>query len=178
MRFFLSIFALFAASHVCAVTATAATAKTNLETQALLRATTSPDDFSSRDSRLLLIDGAEAYCRSLKRVFPTNSPADDSWLQEEVAGGGDRPLRAISSIQMVRRMAANFVGECLHFAVMARANPDSPKAYVGLAIAFDKADGNLHIRANETGVDVEAYSLELGLGWSIKGFLRAAYAVS
>ncbi|MBY8335888.1 hypothetical protein KYN89_02385 [Alteriqipengyuania sp. NZ-12B] len=159
-------------------TAAAAAIDTNAETQAMLSASRSSDNFESRTSRLALVESSEAYCRSLKSVFPTNSPADDSWLDGELNGGGDRPLQALSTIQMVRRMANNFVGECLYFAAMARANPDSPKAYIALAMSFDKANGNLHVRADETGVDVKAYALELGLGWTLSGFLRAAYAVS
>ena len=153
-------------------------AQANDETRDLVRAATRFDEMESQDARTGLIDSAEAYCTALEREFPKNSPAEDEWLDDELRGAGNRPRNALGSVEMVRRIASNFTGECLFFVSVARVDPNSPKGFVGLAMAFDKADGNLHTRADDVGVNPETFGLEIVLRIARSGFLRAAYVTS
>ena len=155
----------------------AAFAQASDEVKNLLLASDKTGEMENAEVRKDLLDSAEAYCVAIEHEFPKNSPTEDEWLNSELRGTGNRACNAIASVEMVRRMAANLTGECLFFVNMARLEPNSAKGFIGLAIAFDKADGNLHQRAEEIGVDPEKFGFEFILGIATSGFLRAAYAI-
>ena len=70
------------------------------------------DDVSKPEFRKSVVAALSDYCISLERAFPKNSPLEEQWLENELAGDGQRFERAVNSPEMGRRQAHYFVEQC------------------------------------------------------------------
>ena len=125
--------------------------------------------------RAKLASDADVYCAFIEHDFPRNSPAEDQWLDGEIAGGSDRMLRAIGSTEFGRRRAAVFVSDCKLFGNLLRAKPDSSKGFAGLAFAFVRFSGDAEDAARQNKLDAQFYGFPV-MHDATEAFLRAALA--
>tara|TARA_B100001179_G_scaffold115216_1_gene82213 strand:+ start:460 stop:1023 length:564 start_codon:yes stop_codon:yes gene_type:complete len=82
------------------------------EARALMEAALSESSLQSQSKRDHLVEAISAYCAKLSREMPTNSPREDDWLRRELDGSGERQMKALSSPEWSRLMAANFISGC------------------------------------------------------------------
>lgn len=128
------------ASGLCLVLIepTAVSAQASDATMRLLTAEAPSDAFASAQSRDLLVDAADAYCREVRQAFPLNSPAEAAWLDEELRSkDNNRMMRAMDSAEYGRRIAEIFATDCIGFAAVYKAKGRS-LGLVGLGLAFSR----------------------------------------
>jgi hypothetical protein len=131
----------------------------NPTTKALALAAIDQRKLSSAPGRLALVRAARDYCNDLGRAYPRNSPDEDAWLRQEIAGEGDRPERAIRSAELGRSMAANFVQSCIQGATAYETSPDKRGALLVMALAFARfRDAKYY--GDKNGVDSDAFALD------------------
>lgn len=127
------------------------------ETKAMIIASLSQDNMAEAAKRLELVDAIGAYCQSLERAFPKNSPAENAWLQGEMGGEPDRMMRAVESPEAARRQAEAFVISCTSNARAYSAGGNRPKVLVALALTFNRFQYEAADAARKNNVDVDRY---------------------
>lgn len=132
------------------------------------------DKFASESSRNAFVLAAGAYCTKVSKVWPRNSPAEDEWLRAEMAGEGERFLRAIRSVEFGRRIAWVFSVECENFVSEYRKGNES-LGLVGLAYTFNRFAPDAAFHAQQNSVSSKALALG-GLSFVTGSFLDAAIA--
>ena len=116
-RFLKSLLTIFPA--VALVTSQGASAQQGSagpEARALVNAAMSETALQAQEKRDLLVEKVSAYCAKLSDELPTNSPRENEWLRKELSGSGERQMRALSSPEWSRLMAANFISGCTMYA--------------------------------------------------------------
>lgn len=117
-------------------------------------------EMSEIADRQNLVRVALAYCAEVEKAFPQNSPADDRWLDGEMAGEAERPLRALVSPELGRRRAQVFVRDCKS-AGSGYLN-DAPAfrviSIISLAHAFARFDTDTEQSAERNGVDAKKFA--------------------
>lgn len=141
----------------------------------LIRAEFPDDKFKSKENRDALVKAARDYCNEVSTEFPRNSPSDEQWLNGEIQASASRLEKVMQSPQMSRRMAHNFVTDCLGFSEVYMKNENRAAGLVGMALAFSKFFPESESYARNSGINPEKFGF-----WSNRShndaFLRAALA--
>ena len=138
-----------------------ASAKTTLTTQNLMQASLDQNKLSTQAGRLALARSVNQYCSELQKAYPTNSPSEEQWLDREIAGGGDRAYKVISTAEFGRRRAKIFLNECMQSTEWAIKLPNKSIYFMVLTHAFAKYSGDAAYYAKMDGVDADTFALEL-----------------
>lgn len=96
-------------------------------------------------NRVKLSRRSEAYCREVLDTVPTNTPAEDAWVNEELKFSDiDRMTRLGSSKEWARRQLKETFSECLRIVALLRQaqanNARSAEAvqFISLAYTFNQ----------------------------------------
>ena len=154
-----------------------AVANPSLATQNLLQASLNQANLDTQEGRLSLVKSVNQYCSELQKAYPTNSPAEDQWLSREIAGGGDRPYKVISTAEFGRRTAKVFIDECLRSSEWAEKAPDKTIYLIVLTHVFAKYSGDAALYAKRNGVDADKFALEFAPRSATEALAYAAIKV-
>lgn len=125
-------------------------------------------DLNDPDQQREVVAVVGRYCAALQQRYPTNSPAEDQWLEREMGGGGERLIRALASAEFGRRDAAMFTANCISmteaFEMYPDARPNILFALIG-SIARYSPDAEYHAESN--GLDGDAWGFTF-LGTTIR----------
>ena len=135
-------------------------AKTSPATQNLMQASLDKNKLATQAGRLSLARSVNQYCSELQKAYPTNSPSEEQWLDREIAGGGDRAYKVLSTSELGRRRAKIFLDECMQSSEWAIKSPDKSIYFMVLTHAFVKYSGDAAFYAKMDGVDAESFALE------------------
>ncbi|MCL4671685.1 MAG: hypothetical protein KJZ64_01840 [Sphingomonadaceae bacterium] len=107
-----------------------------------------------------LVQAALTYCDEVEIAFPRNSPADDRWLDGEIAAGGERAGRTLMSAEFGRRKAQAFVRDCKSSAIgyLNDGHEHRTIAIIALAKAFADFDTDTEYYATSNGVNADRFS--------------------
>jgi len=129
---------------------------------------------STQEGRLSLAGSVNQYCSELQKAYPTNSPSEEQWLDREIAGGGDRAYKVISTAEFGRRTAKIFLDECIRSSEWAIKFPDKTIYFIVLTHSFAKYSGDATLYAKRNDVDVEKFSLEFAPRMATEALAYAA----
>lgn len=161
---------------LCAFSSSAALGQTDDAPTKTLAVATLTQDVACPAGRLALVQAAACYCDSVGRVFPRNSPTEETWLSGELAAGGDRPARALMSAEFGRRHAAQFVDSCIQAARNYEGGDDKRRSILWIAYAFAGFGPDAEYYAKKNGVDVEQFAFGFLPGKTVGALIKAAIA--
>ena len=116
-----------------------------------------PDQFDSVGKREAFIEAVANYCEEISEVYPTNSPAELAWLEQEQQGSFDRVSRSLGSAEFGRKMTSNFTSGCADYVTMYRQNKNRNVALAGLAYTFSTYEKNSENSAKLNNISSDYY---------------------
>lgn len=134
--------------------------KSSLATQNIIQASLDSKKLATQEGRSALARSVNQYCNELQQAYPTNSPSEETWLNNEIAGESNRSLKAFGSAEFGRRKAKVFLDECLRSSQWALKAPEKSIYFMVLTHAFIRFSGDAAYFAKLNGVDAEKSWLE------------------
>lgn len=120
-----------------------------------------------------LVSAAHKYCLAVRDAFPTNSPAEQSWLDKETSAGTKRQLRAMSSAEFGRAKAMEFTMLCDIYATKFKDGGGRKHNLVGIAHSFLRFSGDAENYAASNNVDSKSFAFSM-LPFFAEMLLKAA----
>lgn len=137
-------------------------AQSNKEIEPLARSVVLPSDLHLEENRLQIVKAFATYCAALQNQFPTNSPAENAWLDTEINAGGERVMRVLRSSEFGRRSAANFTNQCLSATSVYLDNEQvRPQSVFFLIGAIARFAPDLPQQAAANGLDPERWGFSI-----------------
>lgn len=136
----------------------------------LFEAASNRDALATEDGRSKLVTAVYNYCSDLDRAYPTNSPAEDQWLDGEVHGGGDRTTRALASAELGRRQANAFTKSCISISRLQK-RPASARDFTALGFFFVQFMKDSAYYARKNNVNPEKYGFDIILHSAVEALL-------
>lgn len=111
----------------------------------------------SAEGRKALTLAIKNYCNEIDRIYPRNTPQEDQWLDNEIAGEAERLMRAASSAEYGRRLARNFTAGCVKMTGNIEREPNRPFNYIALAWEFSRFTSDAAFFARKNKIDPDMY---------------------